>query len=129
MLAAPALVAELARVRLPYHLSAITQIVGESAIRHAEETLELVASIGTERERIEDGLSSMGVKVYPSDANFVLFELGNAVSAWSQLLDRGVLVRKYESVRSLQSCLRVTAGLPEETEAFLTAMKDVVADG
>ena len=126
MLADPGLVAALARVRLPYHLSAITQIVGESAIRHAEETLELVASIVAERDRIEEGLSSMGLKAYPSDANFVLFEVDDAAGVWNKLLERGVLVRKYEGTRSLESCLRVTAGLPEETEAFLTAIKDVV---
>lgn len=128
MLAAPSLIGALARVRLPYHLSAITQIVGESAIRHAEETLELVASIVTERDRIEEGLVSIGVKAYSSDANFVLFEVDDAATVWERLLEHGVLVRKYEGVRSLEGCLRVTAGLPEETEAFLAVMKDVVGD-
>ncbi|HEV3472007.1 MAG TPA: aminotransferase class I/II-fold pyridoxal phosphate-dependent enzyme, partial [Actinomycetota bacterium] len=73
MLADPTLVAELARVRLPYHLSAITQVIGEAAIRHAEETLTLVKSICDQRDRITFELQSLVVKTYPSSANFVLF--------------------------------------------------------
>ena len=126
MLASPALIAELARVRLPYHLSAITQRVGESAIRYADETLALVRSIATERDRIVDGLRSFGVTVYPSDANFVLFEVDDPDIVWTRLLERGVLVRKYENVPSLERCLRVTAGLPDESGAFLVAMKEII---
>ena len=128
MLATPELIAELARVRLPYHLSAITQLVGEAAIHHSDETLALVKSIAEERDRIVDGLRSLGVTVYPSDANFVLFEVDDPDDVWTRLLEHGVLVRKYAGMPSLEGCLRVTAGLPEETEAFLGAMK-VVLDG
>ena len=128
MLAAPALIGELARVRLPYHLSAITQLVGVSAIRHAEETLEMVRSIATERDRIAMELGVLGVKVYPSSANFVLFEVDDPDGVWQRLLDQGVLVRNYSGARGLERCLRVTAGLPEETDAFIGAMK-VALDG
>lgn len=128
MLAAPALIAELARVRLPYHLSAITQLVGVSAIDHAEETLEMVRSIATERDRIAVELGALGVKVYPSKANFVLFEVGDPDDVWQKLLDQGVLVRNYSGAVGLEKCLRVTAGLPEETDAFIAAM-EVALDG
>ena len=128
MLAAPALIAELARVRLPYHLSAITQLVGVSAIKHASETLEMVRSIATQRDRIASELDALGVKVYPSRANFVLFEVTDPDGVWQRLLDQGVLVRNYSGAEGLESCLRVTAGLPEETDAFISAMK-VALDG
>lgn len=128
MLAAPALIAELARVRLPYHLSAITQLVGVSAINHAEETLEMVRSIAAQRDRIATELGALGVKVYPSRANFVLFEVPDPDGVWQRLLDQGVLVRNYSGAAGLESCLRVTAGLPEETDAFISAMK-VALDG
>ncbi len=127
MLADPNLVAELARVRLPYHLSAITQVIGEAAIRHAEETLELARAITQERDRIIVELQRMGVKSHPSDANFVLFEVEDADVVFKQLLERDVLVRNYSEVEGLEGCLRVTAGLPEETEAFLAAMEQVIA--
>ena len=127
MLASPGSVGELARVRLPYHLSAITQLIGVAAIRHAEETLRLVEAIALERDRISAGLEELGIHHYPSDANFVLFDMEDAERVWQQLLDRGVLVRNYATHPRLAGCLRVTAGLPEETDAFLQAMKDVIA--
>ena len=125
MLADPALVRELARVRLPYHLSAITQVVGEAAIRHAGETLQLVKTICDQRDRITFELQSLGLKTYPSSANFVLFEVENPEEVWTGLLERDVLVRTYAGVSQLERCLRVTAGLPEETDVFVKAIKEV----
>lgn len=124
MLAAPELIAELARVRLPYHLSAITQLVGVSAIKHADETLGMVRSIAAERDRISAELTALGLRVFPSSANFVLFEVDEPDKVWQALLDRGVLVRNYSGAAGLERCLRVTAGLPEETDAFVAAMKE-----
>ena len=126
MLAQPDLIAELARVRLPYHLSAPTQVVGRAALRHASKTLELVRSIGEQRDRIILELQALGVLTYPSRANFVLFEVDDPPRVWQQLLDRGVLVRGYADHPRLGRCLRVTAGLPEETDAFLGAMQEIV---
>jgi histidinol-phosphate aminotransferase len=126
MLAHPDLVAELARVRLPYHLSAITQVIGEAAIRHAEETLELARAISEERDHIIVELQRMGVKSYPSDANFVLFEVEDPDTVFKNLLERDVLVRNYSGVEGVDDCLRVTAGLPDETKAFLAAMEQVL---
>lgn len=127
MVASPRLVAELARVRLPYHLSAITQVVGEAAIRHAGDTLEMARAIGTERDRIVAELRARNVTTFPSSANFVLFEVPDPRALWQQLLDRGVLVRVYPDVPSLEKCLRVTAGLPEETDAFIAALDEALA--
>lgn len=126
MLAQPELIAELARVRLPYHLSAPTQIVGRAALRHASKTLDLVRSIAEERDRIILELQALGLLTYPSRANFVLFEVEDPPLMWQQLLDRGVLVRRYADHPRLERCLRVTAGLPEETDAFLAAIQDIV---
>ena len=126
MLAAPELIAELARVRLPYHLSAITQLIGVAAIKHADETLAMVRSIAAERDRMAAELTEMGVKVFSSRANFVLFEVDDPDTVWAALLDRGVLVRNYSGAPGLDRCLRVTAGLPEESEAFIAAMKEAL---
>lgn len=127
MLAQPALVTELARVRLPYHLSAPTQVVGRAALRHSTRTLELVRSIAEQRDRIALELQALGVLTYPSRANFVLFEVDDPPQVWRELLDRDVLVRAYPDHPRLRDCLRVTAGLPEETEAFVAAMREVMA--
>ncbi|HEY7874365.1 MAG TPA: histidinol-phosphate transaminase [Actinomycetota bacterium] len=126
MMAAPEIVAAMARVRLPYHLSAITQIIGRAALRHSSETLALVSAIARERDRIVRELEATGVMTFPSDANFVLFKVEDPQTIWQALLDRGVLVRSYADAPGLEGCLRVTAGLPEETDAFLGAMKEVL---
>lgn len=126
MLAQPELIDELARVRLPYHLSTVTQLIGVAAIRHSGETLELVESLVEQRERASGSMRDMGLKVYPSQANFVLFEVEGADSVWKELLERDVLVRDYSGVSGLEDCLRVTAGLPDEMDAFLAALKEVV---
>lgn len=128
MLAQPELIAELARVRLPYHLSAITQVVGEAALRHADATLELVRSIAEERDRIALELQAMGILTYPSRANFVLFEVDDPPRTWQELLDRGVLVRSYPGHPRLERCLRVTAGRPEEADVFLEVMRELSCD-
>ena len=127
LLGQPLLVDAMRRVRLPYHLSAITQIVGRAAIRHADETLQLVRSIAEERDRIALELQALGLRTYPSRANFVLFEVDDPEGVWQGLLERGVLVRNYSGQPQLERCLRVTAGLPEETNAFLEAIREVVA--
>ena len=128
-LAAPEVVQDLQRVRLPYHMSALTQAAGIAALRHAPEALALLDAIRAQRDRIVDTLARMpGVKVYPSDANFVLFtpppERDHA-EVWQGLLDRGVLIRDLSSV--LPRALRVTAGTEDETTRFLDALTEVLA--
>jgi histidinol-phosphate aminotransferase len=126
LMASPDLVQGLARVRLPYHLSYITQVVGEAALRYRAEMLDTVRRIREERDRMVTGMQSLGVRTFPSAANFVLFEVSDANSVWQALLDQGVLVRNYPSVPALEGSLRVTAGLPEETDAFLEALGEVL---
>ena len=125
LMASGDVISDLARVRLPYHLSAPTQVVGRAALRHSGETLRFVRAIRKERDRIAVELQALGFKTYPSKANFVLFEVDDPQDMWGKLLDRGILVRSYPSVKRLQRCLRVTAGLAEETDAFLAAMREL----
>ena len=74
------------------------------------------------------GLQALGVKTYPSRANFVLFEVEEPGGVWGGLLERGVLIRRYEDSRRLEKCLRVTAGLPAETDEFLKSIEEVLRD-
>ncbi|MGH2825537.1 MAG: histidinol-phosphate transaminase [Actinomycetota bacterium] len=126
MLADPSMRDGIARVRLPYHLSTPAQVMGELALEYHEKSLSLVDSIIAERDRISVELQSMGVKTFPSRANFVLFQVDDADAVFSKLLEREVLVRNYSSNPTLRGCLRVTAGLPQETDAFLEAMEKVL---
>jgi histidinol-phosphate aminotransferase len=126
LLADPALVQELMRVRLPYHLSGPTQAIGEVALAHQGELLAAVGAVVSERDRIAVELQRMGVVTFPSRANFVLFEVDQPDEVWKALYDRGVLIRNYTGRRCMERCLRVTAGLPEENDAFLGALDEVL---
>jgi histidinol-phosphate aminotransferase len=118
----PALVDALRLVRLPYHLSAPTQAIALAALRHAPEMLATVEVIKEQRDRIVVELAELGLAPVASDANFVLFGgLDDAAQTWRALLDRGVLVRDV----GIPHYLRVTAGTPAETGAFLAAMAQV----
>lgn len=124
----PSVVDALRLVRLPYHLSALTQVAARVALAHTGELLAAVATINAERDRVAAALAALpGVRVPGSDANFMLFgpfDDGRAV--WQGLLERGVLVRDFSSTRGTQGWLRVTVGRPAENDAFLTALADVL---
>jgi histidinol-phosphate aminotransferase len=121
--AAPAVVDALQLVRLPYHLSSLTQAAARAALRHADATLGSVALLRAERDRVVADLASIGYDVVPSDANFVLFgRFADAPRAWRALLDRGVLIRDV----GIPERLRVTIGTPEENDTFLQVAADVV---
>ncbi len=126
LLAAPDVIADVQRVRLPYHLSALAQAAGIVALRHREEASALLAEIRVQRDRISRELRTLHrVTVYPSDANFVLFVPPvDADAVWQGLLDRGVLVRDLSAV--VPNALRVSAGTEHETDRFLTAIKEVL---
>ena len=120
----PAFTDALRLVRLPYHLSAPTQAIALAALRHAPALLAEVEAIKQQRDRMVTELTAMGLEPVPSDANFVLFGgLADAGATWRELLDRGVLVRDV----GIDHYLRVTAGTPAETDAFLAAMAEVVS--
>jgi histidinol dehydrogenase len=129
LLADPAVVDGLRLVRLPYHLSALTQAVGLRALAHAAELTAHVALVRQERKRLAAALGHLpGVRVLPSDANFLCFSPPLPPrQVWTALLDRGVLVRDVSGYPTLGRHLRVTVGTPAEDDAFLAALAEVLA--
>jgi histidinol-phosphate aminotransferase len=124
LVATPALVDAMLLVRLPYHLSSVTQAAARAALRHADDTLGSVATLIAERERVTAALTGMGFRVIPSDANFVLFgEFADAPAAWQRYLDAGILIRDV----GIPGYLRATTGLAEENDAFLRASAQIAA--
>ena len=119
----PAVIEALLLVRLPYHLSAVTQAVARAALAHAAEPLATVQALRAERDKLVDWLRGQGLAVADSDANFVLFgEFGDAHAIWQALLERGVLIRE----TGPPGWLRVTAGTPAEMDAFRDALLPVL---
>jgi len=119
-------------VRLPYHLSAVTQAVARVALAHADELLDAVDQLRAERDGTVDWLRAIGLRAADSDANFVLFgtfrpapdaaaDALDAHAVWQGLLDRGVLIRE----TGPDGWLRVSIGTPEEMAAFRRALEEV----
>ena len=120
--AAPAVVDALQLVRLPYHLSALTQAAARAALSHADATLGSVAKLAAERDRVAAALTEFGYQVVPSDANFILFgHFDDAPAAWRQYLADGLLIRDV----GIPNRLRVSIGTPEENDAFLATSKEI----
>ena len=126
LVAAPAVIEAVLLVRLPYHLSVLSQAAARAALRHADETLAGVAALARERDRVCAALRDMGFRVIPSDANFVLFgEFADAPAAWQHYLEDGVLIRDV----GIPGYLRVTIGLDAENDAFLAASRRLADTG
>lgn len=118
----PAVVDAVQLVRLPYHLSAVTQATALAALEHTGTLLKYVEQLKSERDRLVGELRSIGYEVTESDANFVQFgRFDDAHTAWQAILDRGVLVRD----NGVPGWLRVTAGTPAENDAFLDAVREL----
>ncbi len=119
---------ELDKVVLPYHLDAAKQIAGRLALRYVGDMDERVRLIVSERERLSAAMSALPIDVTPSGANFVLFRpttVGGR-ELWQRLLDRSILVRDCSGWPRLADCLRVTVGTPDENDAFIHGLQEVL---
>lgn len=120
----PAFIDAVMLVRLPYHLSTLTQAAATVALRHSDATLSTVAKLADERDRVVAALNSYGYDVIDSYSNFVFFgRFADASTAWQSFLDEGVLIRDV----GVPGRLRATIGLPSENDALLAAAKKLAA--
>ena len=119
------IVQDLLKVRLPYHLDAITQAAGCIAVELAEDVTAHIADLVTERERLLAALRATdGHTLTPSAGNFLLLRVDRAREVFEAMLASGVLVRDFSTLPRLEGCLRVTVGTPEENDRFLSALKE-----
>lgn len=120
----PALADALRLVRLPYHLSSLTQAAALGALAHSSEMLRVVGEIRAERQRISDELRDLGYSPVASESNFVLFGgVSDPPALFAALRERGILVRDV----GIENHLRVTAGTADETTAFLDALRELTS--
>lgn len=124
------MVDEFDKVVLPYHLDTVKQLAGRVALRYWEQMETRVAHIVAERQRVEGSMHDLGLRVWSSEANFVLFRTSpwgiSGDQVWQQLVDRSVLVRNCSGWPRLADCLRVTIGTTDENTRFLTALEDIL---
>jgi histidinol-phosphate aminotransferase len=127
LLAAPWVVDDVQKVRLPYHLDAVKQVAGLVALEQEAAFLEHRERVAAERDRVAAALRrTAGVEVFDSAANFLLVRTA-VPDLFQRLLDRGVLVRDFSSLPRLEGCIRVTIGTAAENDAFLAALHDALA--
>jgi histidinol-phosphate aminotransferase len=123
LVADPAVCDAMRLVRLPYHLSALTQAAAEAALTHSKQMLATVADIRDQRDRLYVALQDMGLDPYRSDANFILVAgIDKPREIWQALLDRGILVRDI----GIPNSLRITAGTEAETTAVINALTELL---
>ena len=132
MLAHPALAAEVHKAKLPYNVNFFTEVAAAEVLRARDLLAPNVARIRAERDRLLRELPSIpGIRVFDSAANFVLFRVDAPEITHTQLFDRllkdhGILVRDVSKYAMLERCLRVNAGTPDETGAFLDALRSIM---
>lgn len=127
VLAHPEVIREFIKVRQPYSVDAVSQAIARVvfANRHAFEPG--IKALISERERMYEALRALpGVRVYPSESNWILLRLDEAASAWDYLYEGGVLVRDFSRSPLLEGCLRVTMGTREENDLFLNVLRKFV---
>ncbi len=126
LLAHPSIAREIQKVLLPFSVGILSQIVGEVILENDGYVAQVVADVVSEREKLFAALQRLpDLSVYPSQANYILFQSPKAASLYESLTRQGVLVRNVSGKR-LPNALRVTVGTPEENRKFLEAITAVV---
>ncbi|OAV76210.1 Histidinol-phosphate aminotransferase [Bacteroidales bacterium Barb7] len=118
------IIAVLNKIKYPYNVSRLTQEYALKVLSNVEEMQRQLKLIRSERERVADALSRppLSYKVYPSDSNFILTEVGDANKLYAKLVKQGIVVRNRNSITLCQGCIRITIGTPEENDALLAAL-------
>lgn len=128
VLAQPTVIQELIKVRQPYSVDSISQIVGRAIMRHTDAFTDRINALVAERERMTQCLAELpDVMVYPSQANFLLVRMPEADKVWQHLYERGILVRDFSHAPGLENCLRITIGLKEENDVVLAALEELLS--
>jgi histidinol-phosphate aminotransferase len=119
---------QLEKLRLPYNVGVLTQLVAEILLTHHEVLLGQAEQIKRDRAKLYRQLSKIAsIEVYPSEANFLLFRVGDATAVFNGLKQRGVLVKNLNGGHPmLKDCLRVTVGTPDENERFMIALQETL---
>lgn len=123
--ASPEIIALLNRIKPPYNIGKHTQETALQAMGRQEEKEVMVSNIIEQRDRLADSLKKMPLikKVYPSDANFLLVKVVDAIAVYRYLLEKKIIVRDRSKVTLCEDCLRITVGTAEENALLLTSLK------
>jgi histidinol-phosphate aminotransferase len=120
--------AQLEKLRLPYNVGVLTQVVAEKLLQQHDVLLQQAEQIKRDREWLYERLvGTVDVRAYASEANFILFHVAHASKVFEGLKRRGVLIKNLNGAHTaLADCLRVTVGTPEENERFIVALQESI---
>jgi histidinol-phosphate aminotransferase len=123
------IVAELDKVRLPYNVNSLSQIAADFFLDYQDEFSRQVAEIIKRREELYMGLKEIaGIKLYPSQSNFIFFSCSfDSDRIYNKLVAEGIIVKNLNIPPLMPNCMRVTVGNHKENEAFLRAFKRVIS--
>jgi histidinol-phosphate aminotransferase len=119
---------QLEKLRLPYNVGVLPQLVAEKLLDNHSVLLQQAGQIKSDRDTLYQQLAEIsGIKVYPSEANFLLFRVANATEVFNGLKQRGVLIKNLNGGHPmLTDCLRVTVGTPEQNKKFIAALQESI---
>lgn len=119
---------QLEKLRLPYNVGIITQLVGREVLRHSDILLAQANAIKSERTKMNDELAVLdGIEVFHSDANFILFRVTDATRIFQELKQNGILIKNLDGTHPLLvNCLRVTVGTPDENSQFIRMLHTIL---
>lgn len=120
-------ISELLKVRQPYSVNALSQAAAHVVYKNRKAFEPLTDAIIAQRERMFAALAKIpNIKVFPTRANFMLVNVPHAHNVWEKLYERGILVRDFSGSPALENCLRLTVGTPEQNDALISALEQLV---
>ncbi len=124
--ASPQIVALLNRVKPPYNISTTAQQILLEALDQKTQIDEWIKISKTEREALRIALLELDLvqTIYPSDANFILAKVADAVGIYKSLVAKGIVVRDRSNVELCEGCLRITVGTADENRQLISALRD-----
>jgi histidinol-phosphate aminotransferase len=127
----PELIALLHKIKPPYNVNSLTQAAAGAALDHEALMVQQVTILRQERDKLAAALQCLEnvIKVWPSEANFLLIRFEDAEAVFQYLLARGIVVRNRSRVPMLEQCLRITVGTPEENSILLAALEEISRGG
>lgn len=122
--------AQFEKMRLPYNVGIMTQLIAEKVLHHTHVLLEQAEAIKSERTKMSAYLGTIsGIEVFPSDANFILFRIRAARQIFQTLKQRKILIKNLDGTHPLlENCLRVTVGTPDENTQFCATLHTILSE-
>ncbi len=126
-IAHPTVIEFLLKVKAPYNVNSVSAKLALNALDSFDERFNIVAAIKNERMRLVNYLNGREfvLRVFPSDANFILVQVTDAKKLYSSLIARGIIIRDRSSEPKLENCVRITVGTPEENDALIYAIEGI----